>query len=127
MISITVLFWLFVTHWIADFVFQTDWMAHNKSKSNFPLFVHVCVYSLLLIPFAVAFIPIQAVAWFIVFNMFLHFMIDHYTSRITSKLAAQNKYGSKSVPNFGMFSVIGFDQLLHYVSLIWTYHFFVNY
>ena len=127
MISISVLFWLLVTHWVADFVFQTDWMARNKSSSNLPLFVHVCVYSLILIPFAVSYIPSYAVALFIVFNMFLHFVIDYHTSRLTSKLGAAGKYGSKTVPNFGMFSIIGLDQMLHYISLVGTYYFFVNY
>lgn len=127
MISISVLFWLLVTHWVADFVFQTDWMARNKSSSNLPLFVHVCVYSLILIPFAVSYIPSYAVAWFIVFNMSLHFVVDYHTSRLTSKLGAAGKYGSKTVPNFGMFSIIGLDQMLHYISLIGTYYFFVNY
>jgi len=127
MISISVLFWLLVTHWVADFVFQTDWMARNKSSSNLPLFVHVCVYSLILIPFAVSYIPSYAVAWFIVFNMCLHFVIDYHTSRLTSKLGAAGKYGSKTVPNFGMFSIIGLDQMLHYISLVGTYYFFVNY
>lgn len=127
MISISVLFWLLVTHWVADFVFQTDWMARNKSSSNLPLFVHVCVYSLILIPFAVSYMPSYAVAWFIVFNMSLHFVVDYHTSRLTSKLGAAGKYGSKTVPNFGMFSIIGLDQMLHYISLIGTYYFFVNY
>ena len=127
MISISVLFWLLVTHWVADFVFQTDWMARNKSSSNLPLFVHVCVYSLILIPFAVSYIPSYAVAWFIAFNMFLHFVVDYHTSRLTSKLSAAGKYGSKTVPNFGMFSIIGLDQMLHYISLVGTYYFFVNY
>lgn len=127
MISISVLFWLLVTHWVADFVFQTDWMARNKSSSNLPLYVHVCVYSLILIPFAVSYIPSYAFAWFIVFNMFLHFVVDYHTSRLTSKLGAAGKYGSKTVPNFGMFSIIGLDQMLHYISLVGTYYFFVNY
>lgn len=127
MISISVLFWLLVTHWVADFVFQTDWMARNKSSSNLPLFVHVCVYSLILIPFAVSYIPSHAVAWFIAFNMFLHFIVDYHTSRLTSKLGAAGKYGSKTVPNFGMFSIIGLDQMLHYISLVGTYYFLVNY
>lgn len=126
MIPITAIIFLLVTHWVADFVFQTDWMARNKSKQNYPLFVHMAVYTLFLLPFALIFLPTYCVLWFLVFNFFLHGYIDYQTSRVTSRLAAQNRYGSQTVPNFGMFSIIGLDQMLHYLSLFGTYYFFIN-
>ena len=44
--------WQFVVlilflHWVFDFVFQTDYMARNKSKSIKALASHVAIYSLL--------------------------------------------------------------------------------
>lgn len=41
-----------VTHGIADYWFQTPWMAQNKSKSfvNLPLLTHCTVYALSFIP-----------------------------------------------------------------------------
>lgn len=126
MISIFVIIGLLITHYIADFVCQTDWMATNKSKSKGPLFVHCLVYTLLFIPFAILALPVAYILWFLIFTFCLHMYIDSITSKITSRLSAQGKYGSKTIPNFGMFSVIGFDQLLHYLSLIGTYYFFLN-
>lgn len=126
MIPISVIFWLLITHWVADFVLQTDWMARNKSKSNLPLSVHVLVYTLGLIPFAIFFINPAYILWFLIFNYCAHWYIDYNTSRITSRLGAQGKYGSNTVPNFGMFSIIGLDQLFHYLTLFFTYLFFTN-
>lgn len=47
---LTLLVW---THLIADFVLQTDKMAFNKSKSNYCLFIHVAVYSTVMLVFGV--------------------------------------------------------------------------
>lgn len=127
MIPITVMLALLFTHWVADFIFQTDWMAKNKSSSNFPLFIHCLVYSLFFIPFALWAIPTAMLFWFISSTLLLHMYVDFITSKITSKLAAKGKYGSKTVPNFGMFSIIGLDQMLHYFFLIGTYYFYTAY
>lgn len=127
MISISIIISLLFLHWVADFVCQTDWMARNKSQSNWPLFVHCLVYTTVFIPFAVVVIPTSAVVWFLIFTLLLHMYIDFNTSRITSRLSAEGKYGSNYIPNFGMFSIIGLDQLLHYLCLIGTYYFFTTY
>ena len=52
MIPLSVVLSLCFLHWVADFVFQTDWMAQNKSKNNKPLLVHVGVYTAVFAPFA---------------------------------------------------------------------------
>ncbi len=41
---------LFLTHFIADWLFQTLWEAMNKSKKFLPLFVHSLVYTIFFIP-----------------------------------------------------------------------------
>lgn len=125
MISYTILCFILISHWVSDFVCQTDYMARNKSKSNKALFIHCFVYTLGFIPFAFIYLPsITNVFLFLIINLFLHMSIDYITSRITSKLSSQGKYGSDTIPNFGMFSIIGLDQMLHYISLFGTYLFF---
>lgn len=41
---------LFLTHFIADWLFQTLWEAMNKSKKILPLFIHSLVYTISFIP-----------------------------------------------------------------------------
>lgn len=109
---------LIFTHWVADFILQTDEMALNKSKSNYWLFIHVLVYStVFLAPLIVIKLPywygVENVA-FIFITFICHFITDYITSRITSKLYKEDK-------RHWFFVMIGFDQFLHYTQLILTY------
>lgn len=116
-------------HWLADFVFQTDEMAKNKSTSWKWLAAHILTYGSVLFtglyvvalanctePFHLgtmffmgAFVGIYTLA-----NMILHAAIDAVTSRITSKLYREGKIHQ-------FFVVIGIDQFLHLSCLIWTF------
>lgn len=112
------------THWIADFVCQTDDMAKNKSKSNYWLSTHIIAYMCVLWAFC-CLLGIQRIAndvglppdfrylKFTLVNGAVHFAIDYVTSRMSSKLWAKGE-----VHNF--FVVIGFDQALHMATLYYT-------
>lgn len=106
---------IFLFHWIGDFILQSDWMAKNKSSNHVALLNHVSVYGFALL-FSCLLIPIT-ITW-VIFNVFAHFCTDFITSRITKKL-----WEKKDVHNF--FVVIGFDQLVHALTLIWSYYFMV--
>lgn len=110
--------WVLLLHWLADFVCQSHWMASNKSKSNKALGLHVAVYTIVmtlgLAPvFALPSIGVRAAALFAAITFVTHFATDYVTSRITSRLWAKQDWH-----NF--FVVVGFDQLLHYVTLLGT-------
>lgn len=126
-ISVYQVFYLLLAHYISDFVMQTDIMARGKSKAIEPLSLHIIVYTLSLM-FMTWFLFSNSLAFlgFVLLNGCLHFVIDYFTSRESSKLFAQGKAGSESVPNFGGFSVIGFDQLLHTFILIASFAFFIG-
>jgi membrane-bound metal-dependent hydrolase YbcI (DUF457 family) len=108
-----------VSHWIADFVFQSHWMATNKSKNNIALGSHVLVYTIIIglllgIPLYVyGNIPYNTLATWVAVNGILHFLTDYITSRITSKLWQKQDYH-----NF--FVVVGLDQVIHYTCLFAT-------
>ena len=91
-------------HWIADFIFQTDKMAINKSTSWKWLSSHIAAYTTFLLIFGWQFALINGAA---------HFVTDAITSRITSCLW---KKGDRH--NF--FVVIGADQALHLTVLLLT-------
>lgn len=108
---------LIFTHWIADFICQTDDMAKNKSKSNKWLGKHILAYSGVLSVFAsVAGFTLPGKYWmaFVLINGVAHFAIDYFTSRFNSKMWAQGK-----VHEF--FVGVGFDQALHMATLYGTY------
>lgn len=102
---------ILAVHYVADWLAQTSWMARNKSHSNLALNVHVAVYTLIL--------AVGCAWWFesaaggVVFaavNGVLHWFVDAITSKVTA-WAHERKHHRT------FFNVIGFDQLLHQLSL----------
>ena len=91
-------------HFIADFLFQTDKMAINKSTSNKWLAIHICAYT-----------PIFfLIGWkFALLNGLCHFVTDYFTSKATSYLWKKEK-------RHWFFTVIGFDQAIHMTTLYLT-------
>jgi len=125
-------FLIILIHWIADFVFQAEEWANNKSKNNIALYKHVITYSTLwLLPICLMLgieRPHETTEWYVystliffVLTFCCHFITDYITSRIVSKKFANEEYGSP-IPNTGAFTVIGFDQVLHYAQLFLTFH-----
>lgn len=116
MISIP-MFWqlvvLLIAHFVADFVLQTHWQASNKSKRLDALALHVGTYTLVLAAVSVAMLGIKLGVAYALLNGWLHFMTDFCTSRLSSRLWAKQDWH-----NF--FVVIGFDQLIHQVTLAGT-------
>jgi len=99
--NIIIIFWL---HFVADFLFQTEYMSMNKSKNIKALSWHCLVYSL----------PFLWFGWiFALTNGLLHFTVDFVTSKITSAL-----HEKKQIKWF--FTVIGLDQAIHMTILVLT-------
>ena len=116
-----VLFILFV-HWIADFVLRTDKQAKGKSKNWDDLLDHTLNYSAVWYGTGMLFqiftngkaFEVWAVSEFTLITFIFHTITDYFTSRLNSKL-----YDKGQIHNF--FVSIGFDQLLHYTQLLFTY------
>lgn len=112
-----------VIHWIADFIFQAEKWSLGKSKSWTPLLKHTATYSSFwIIPVLIMTGELTKSFAFVVITFIAHTITDYFTSRVVSKKFAKGYYGSP-IPNFGAFSTIGFDQVLHYLQLILTWHF----
>lgn len=99
LVTIYMLVWM---HLVADFIFQTDKMAINKSKSNLWLGFHVLVYSIPFLFFGLKFAALTYAG---------HFITDYISSRITSKLWHKGE-------RHWFFVVIGIDQAVHMTCLI---------
>lgn len=90
-------------HFIADFVFQCDKMALNKSKSIPWLSAHCAIYGLCFIVFGWAVALCAGLS---------HYVIDFFTSRANAALWKANE-------RHWFFTMIGFDQALHLTVLAW--------
>lgn len=108
-------FMIIVTHWVADFLLQTDKMAQGKSKNWEDLLSHTTLYS------AVWFIPMQfmlpsmvSALSFVGITFIAHTITDYFTSRLNARLWQEKKV-------HWFFVSIGFDQVLHYGQLFFTY------
>lgn len=118
--TIGIIILILLTHWIGDFILQTDVQAKNKSKSNRALFFHVLTYSIIWFGALTCYellnlIPnITKVFIFTGITFVCHFITDYFTSRLNTKL-----WEKGDVHNF--FVSIGFDQILHYIQLILTF------
>lgn len=120
MITYYTLITILVGHWLADFFFQTDNMAKNKSISNDWLGKHVAVYSLGLFLIAIANMEYMQLTYtWVAINGVAHFFTDWVTSRASSALYKEERYHD-------FFVVIGFDQLIHYATLIGTFIWLAN-
>lgn len=118
---------LLFVHWLADFVAQTNWQATNKGKSNVALGRHVATYTAVLAVFSVIIFDARPVQWamFVVVNGVLHFCTDWCTSRINSTLFMQqfvDRDATQLVARRGFnlhdfFVFVGFDQLIHQITL----------
>jgi Protein of unknown function (DUF3307) len=107
---------LLAVHWLADFVLQSGWMSVNKSKRIDALALHVATYTGALLVGSGLILGVRQIVPLLVFvgvNGFLHLATDFVTSRITSRLWQQQR-------EHDFFVVVGFDQLIHQVTLAAT-------
>jgi len=127
MFTLTEIFTIIIIHWFADFLMQDEKWALGKSKNWNDLINHTITYSImwLCIGILISFFKydiIFKVFYFSFITFIFHTITDYFTSRIVSKKFANKEYGS-SIPNFGGFTIIGIDQVLHYIQLFTTYYY----
>jgi hypothetical protein len=118
-LPIWVFIWVVITHWISDFLFQPHAWAIKKSTCNIALAKHVLVYVTLMMTLWFLILGPLPTLLFGVVTFIAHLLTDYITSRWVSK-AFKAEYFGGPVPNFGAFTRIGFDQVLHYVQLLLT-------
>lgn len=115
---------IIIIHWFADFLMQDEKWALGKSKNNDDLFKHVLMYTFIWwVAIVILLSPnlYKPLYLFAPITFVCHWITDYFTSRIVSKKFANNQYGSP-IPNWGAFTIIGIDQVLHYIQLFVTYY-----
>jgi hypothetical protein len=116
--------YIFFAHYMADFVFQTSWMATNKSKSLKALSAHIASYATVLMFFGFGFswfteTSFLLVAQYVLLNAGLHMATDFVTSKGSSWAFANQKIEL-------FWSIIGFDQFVHNVTFVLTLAYFLG-
>jgi hypothetical protein len=104
-------------HFVGDFLLQTRKMADNKSKSIKWLTIHAITYCL---PFLILINGglSMNLMWFYIWLFITHWCTDFITSKLTSYL-----WKEKQVKAF--FTIIGFDQLIHTITLLYLTNVFI--
>ena len=110
---------MFIMHWVGDFVFQTRKIADNKSKSIKYLTQHVFLYMCTFTPMVFAIGFGTEFLWFIFLLFSTHWITDFITSKFTRYF-----WRKKNIRAF--FTTVGFDQLIHAVTLFWLAHKFMG-
>lgn len=124
------IFSIIFIHFVADFICQDEEWALGKSKRFEPLITHTVVYSAVWLWIGLAFMfngifkPLD-VAAFTFITLVSHTITDYFTSRLVAEKFAKKELGS-TVPNFGAFTYIGGDQVLHMFQLFATYYFLMK-
>lgn len=121
---------LMILHFIADFLLQPREMGKNKSSNYYYLFGHLLIQFLVFLPF---------VGWqFSLLNALIHGLIDKNIWNLykiiaglrLKKIVARNPKTTmqEEIANFKFwedhwfYATIGFDQMLHMITLIYLYN-----
>jgi membrane-bound metal-dependent hydrolase YbcI (DUF457 family) len=106
---------ILLIHFLADFGLQTHEQSQLKSYSLTYLFYHVGVYSLVITLSVFVYSGDFEVSFkFGMLTFLLHYLTDFITSRIGKPFWEKEDYHNG-------FVVVGFDQVLHYIQLIYTF------
>jgi hypothetical protein len=110
---------LLLVHWLADYVFQSDWMAANKSRLAKALWAHTIEYTVIVGVWVWVFAGSATQAGcFALVTLLIHTAQDYASSRVVAELTTMgDRY------KHARFNAMGLDQLLHAVQLILTLHF----
>jgi len=115
MVSELLIIYILLVHYLGDFPLQTQEQALEKSTNDKMLFYHTGTYSLIWwIAASILFNNIFFAFVFALITFSAHSVTDAITSRI-GKI-----FWDKKDTHNG-FVVVGFDQILHYLQLYYTY------
>jgi len=105
---------IFLFHFIADFVCQSREMGRNKSTNFMWLFKHLLTYTTVLgvlsYPLFSYWLPF--VVWLII-NFYIHLITDFFTSKLSGYFYLKNK-------EYMFWNIIGIDQTIHFITLYLT-------
>lgn len=131
---------LFVLHFIADFLLQSRNMGKNKSSNYLVLAEHISIIFLVILGGMAFLVPLKVAFQVSAVNAVLHGLIDKNIWNIYKAITSFRLFGIGNLSyqekldmtkNFKywedklFYDTIGFDQLLHSLSLVYVYGVYV--
>lgn len=130
LIDISILFFL---HFVGDFLLQSRKMGKNKGKNIYWLMFHVFIYTTFVYWGWACFLGFNEYSFYGMFGAYhlisiTHFLTDFITSKISSYMYTQAidinlSQKNRNIWEYGFWSIIGLDQLIHIISLILIYNY----
>lgn len=126
---------LFILHFLADFLLQTPQMGREKSEKFKVLLLHCNIHFLVFL-FGLIVIGLGPAILFALTNAFIHGIIDWYVWRLYKKSVVERNPGvdleilKKTFKYWEdpiFIKTIGFDQLLHILTLYGLWQFFTHF
>ncbi len=106
---------ILLIHFLADFALQTDEQAKGKSTDPKWLTYHVGVYSIIWLMASWFYLgDFRQALFFSIVTFICHWVTDFITSRVGKPFWDKGDYHNG-------FVVVGFDQILHYLQLWYTF------
>lgn len=112
--SIELIIYIMLIHFLADFALQTHEQAINKSSDNLFLVYHVGLYSSIWLLAMPVVMGVFEAFCFACITFVFHYGTDYITSRVNKSFFSKENYHDGFVG-------VGFDQLLHYIQLFLTF------
>lgn len=120
-IALSSAIYIIMIHWLADFVMQRGDWAKEKSIALKPLLKHTIMYSLVwAFCLFTLILPVKGIIIFTLITFITHTLTDYLTSKWVQRKFKRNDLGD-GLPNTGAFTIIGADQVFHYVQLFITF------
>ncbi|GBU18984.1 MULTISPECIES: DUF3307 domain-containing protein [Methylobacterium] len=98
---------MIVKHYVADFVLQTDWMAHGKERVRgwlAPLAAHAACHAAATL--IVALVVMPRLWWLALIDFAIHFCVDRCKTLVS-------RTGRWNPGQVQFWWLLGFDQMLH--------------
>jgi hypothetical protein len=114
MLALTLFEALFITHFVMDWVFQTEWEAMNKSKKWSALCVHCFIYTIGFIP--VFFVYEVNFLW-LVFIFISHIILDQRKFLMWWMEKVKRFNVQTTSESLKLILLIGVDQTFHILVL----------
>lgn len=110
--SYSLLLYLVIKHFLADFPLQTKWMVNHKGRNIHALVTHVGIH-VLMSSVVLLFLKIQfwKLLFLVFFEFLFHMMVDY--------LKVQKEFGGKyTTDERGYWFYLGLDQMFHQISYV---------